>query len=151
MNALKRFDHYVSVRDSTENEDDLLRANRDLKPTPPQERTWRTYNYIVVWFQSAFGWSCLHVREPTTILGTLRLQGQSLVSGLAASLCLCVCLLQPYGSVSKLIMALDVSILLCAACLAINGQIFQTISLIVLELRRGSWLPFCFIGWHSFR
>ncbi|KAG7752322.1 hypothetical protein KL911_004120 [Ogataea haglerorum] len=55
MNALKRFDHYVSVRDSTENEDDLLRANRDLKPTPPQERTWRTYNYIVVWFQSAFG------------------------------------------------------------------------------------------------
>ncbi|KAG7908138.1 hypothetical protein KL906_003555 [Ogataea polymorpha] len=55
MNVLRKFDYYISVRDDTEEDSDKLRANRDLKPTPPNERTWKMYNYILVWFQSSFG------------------------------------------------------------------------------------------------
>lgn len=60
MDYLKKFDRFISVRDDSENDQDKLRANHDLKPTPPKERTWRIYNYIFIWFQSSFninGWN----------------------------------------------------------------------------------------------
>ncbi|EGV61710.1 hypothetical protein CANTEDRAFT_109310 [Yamadazyma tenuis ATCC 10573] len=31
-----------------------MRSNLDLKPTPPQDRTWKVYNYVLIWFQSTF-------------------------------------------------------------------------------------------------
>ncbi|KAH3663509.1 hypothetical protein OGAPHI_004910 [Ogataea philodendri] len=55
MNVIRKVDQFISIRDDTEEDSDKLRANRDLKPTPPRERTWKMYNYVVVWFQSAFG------------------------------------------------------------------------------------------------
>ncbi|KAF6012099.1 hypothetical protein HII13_001902 [Brettanomyces bruxellensis] len=54
MDYLKKFDALISVKDDSEENKDLLRANKDLKPTPPKERTWRLYNYILIWFQSSF-------------------------------------------------------------------------------------------------
>lgn len=54
METLKKVDHFISVRDESEEDPMLLRSNHDLKPTPPEERTWRKYNYILIWFQSTF-------------------------------------------------------------------------------------------------
>lgn len=54
MDYIKRFDKFVSIRDDSEQNDDKLRANHDLKPTPPEERTWHLYNYLLIWFQSSF-------------------------------------------------------------------------------------------------
>ncbi|KAH3667941.1 hypothetical protein OGAPHI_001695 [Ogataea philodendri] len=52
MNFIRRVDQFISIRDESENDPTKLRANHDLKPTPPKERTWEMYNYFIVWFQS---------------------------------------------------------------------------------------------------
>lgn len=54
MGAFTKVDNFFKVKDDTEQSPDTLRSNRDLKPTPPEERTWHRYNYGLVWFQSSF-------------------------------------------------------------------------------------------------
>lgn len=54
METIKKVDHLISIKDESEQDPMLLRSNHDLKPTPPEDRTWRRYNYILIWFQSTF-------------------------------------------------------------------------------------------------
>lgn len=39
----------ASLYDPTQTYDPRL-SNADLVPTPPERRTWSTYNYIALWF-----------------------------------------------------------------------------------------------------
>lgn len=52
MNFFKRFDDMIAIPD-TERGEYHIRSNLDLDPTPEKERTWRTHNYFLVWFQSS--------------------------------------------------------------------------------------------------
>ncbi|KAG2733907.1 hypothetical protein G9P44_003432 [Scheffersomyces stipitis] len=55
MDALKKLDKWIAVEDtSTERGEDQIRSNEDLDPTPSDRRTWKMYNYILIWAQSAF-------------------------------------------------------------------------------------------------
>ena len=57
MNTLKKIDNYISVKDDSTEDPELLRANHDLKPTPPEDRTWRRYNFALIWLQSTFNFN----------------------------------------------------------------------------------------------
>lgn len=54
MNGLKKFDNFIKVKDDSEDDPMLLQSNKDLKPTPPEERTWKVKDFILLWFQSSF-------------------------------------------------------------------------------------------------
>ncbi|CAH6723588.1 nicotinamide riboside transporter 1 [[Candida] jaroonii] len=53
MDALKKFDKFIATEDAHEKEPDAIRSNYDLNPTAPKDRTWRKYNYVLIWLQSA--------------------------------------------------------------------------------------------------
>ncbi|ODV84158.1 hypothetical protein CANARDRAFT_201458 [[Candida] arabinofermentans NRRL YB-2248] len=61
----------------------LLISNHDLKPTPPKERTWKMYNYVLLWHSTAYDvnqWNTGASLIKTTALPHGQLIGATIVS-----------------------------------------------------------------------
>lgn len=54
MSVFRKIDDFIKVKDESEHDETTLRSNVDLNPTGPEDRTWRRYNYVLIWFQSTF-------------------------------------------------------------------------------------------------
>lgn len=54
MSFLTKIDNILKVQDDTEEDSMKLRSNKDTKPTPPEQRTWKIKDFILLWFQSSF-------------------------------------------------------------------------------------------------
>lgn len=52
LDWLSRFNDKISIKNTDEKEYGI-RSNKDLDPTNVEDRTWRTYNFFLVWFQSS--------------------------------------------------------------------------------------------------
>ncbi|TID28144.1 hypothetical protein CANINC_002681 [Pichia inconspicua] len=52
MGWFEKLDQKISLYNTDEKEYGI-RSNKDLDPTNVEDRTWRTYNYFLVWFQSS--------------------------------------------------------------------------------------------------
>lgn len=54
MDFLRKIDNKIKLDDDSEHDPTKLRANEDTKPTPPEERTWKVKDFVMLWFQSSF-------------------------------------------------------------------------------------------------